>query len=372
FGVIALFLGGFLIFNTFRTVVIERRHDLGMLRAIGATRRQIMQLILTESLLQGFIGTLIGLIVGYIFALVITDFITDIWAKFMGDIQVNLELRASAFALAIGMGFVVTLLAGYFPARHASRTSPLQALRPATISAVQRAARWGLIAGVVVMLFAVILLIANESSAPIGAVVFLVGAVIAAPGLVVPAARLFDPLLALWFARESDIARSNMVRQPGRASITVSTLMIGLATLIMIAALVTGFNAMTENMLNSSFASDVLLMPSAIGVYSNLIGADESLKRDLLALPEVETVSDWHSATSSHDGSRLNILGIDPTTYPQVTDLEFREGKAEEAYPALAYGRTTIINSMAAMTLDLEVGGHFELQTAEGPQTYRV
>lgn len=222
------------------------------------------------------------------------------------------------------------------------------------------------------MLFAVILLIANESSAPIGAVVFLVGAVIAAPGLVVPAARLFDPLLALWFARESDIARSNMVRQPGRASITVSTLMIGLATLIMIAALVTGFNAMTENMLNSSFASDVLLMPSAIGVYSNLIGADESLKRDLLALPEVETVSDWHSATSSHDGSRLNILGIDPTTYPQVTDLEFREGKAEEAYPALAYGRTTIINSMAAMTLDLEVGGHFELQTAEGPQTYRV
>lgn len=372
FGMVALFLGGFLIFNTFRTVVIERRHDLGMLRAIGATRRQIMQLILIESLLQGVIGTAIGLLAGYLLALLMTDFMVDIWSQFTSTIQMELEFSPTAFFLAIFMGLVVTLMAGYFPARSASRTPPLEALRPATISAVHRAARWGLYLGIGLMILAVVLLFADEASTPAGAVLFLVGTVIAAPGLVVPAARLFEPMLALWFAREGDLARSNMVRQPGRASITASTLMIGLAVLIFIAALVSGFNVMVDNMLNTSFGSDVLLMPPAMFVYNNLVGADESLKADLMALPEVETVSDWHYASSSYDGNRLYILGIDPVTYPQVTDLDFNEGDAEEAYAALASGRSVIINSITSLQLGLKVGDDFELQTSEGLQTYRV
>ncbi|MBI5931902.1 MAG: ABC transporter permease [Chloroflexi bacterium] len=372
FAVIALFLGGFLIFNTFRTVVIERRHDLGMLRAIGATRRQIMQLILLESLLQGLIGTFIGLVTGYLLALIMTHYLTGLYSQFAGSITLHLEIRASAFLLAALMGLGVTLLAGYFPARHASRTAPLEALRPTTVAAAHRAARWGLYVGLGLMLVAALLLIVNEAGAPLGAVVFLVGTVIAAPGLVVPAARLLDPILTLWFAREGDIARSNMVRQPGRASITASTLMIGLATLIMIAAMVSGFDAMTEDMLNTSFASDILLMPPAIAVYSNLIGADPSLKQNLMALPEVETVSDWHFASSFHDGSRLYILGIDPTTYPQVTALEFREGNAQDAYAALSSGRNVIINSLTAITFGLRVGDTLALQTAEGAQPYRV
>ena len=96
FGLVALFLGGFLIFNTFRTIVIERQHDLGLLRAVGATRRQIMQLILTESLLQGIIGTLIGLMAGYALALVMTSFLVDVWSQFAGTIQLELELNTQA------------------------------------------------------------------------------------------------------------------------------------------------------------------------------------------------------------------------------------------------------------------------------------
>ncbi|MCI0709738.1 MAG: ABC transporter permease [Chloroflexi bacterium] len=372
FGMIALFLGGFLIFNTFRTVVLERQHDLGMLRAIGATRHQIMQLILIESLLQGVIGTVIGLLAGYLLALIMTDFMTDVWSMFAGSIQLELEFNATAFFLAVFMGLIVTLLAGFFPARRASRTSPMETLRPATVSAAHRAARWGLYLGFGVMIVAALLLVAGETSAPAGAVVFLLGAVIASPGLVVPAARLFEPILSLWFAREGDLARSNMVRQPGRASITASTLMIGLAVLIAVSAVISGSTAMIENMLNTSFANDVLLMPPAMFVYNNLIGADETLKADLMALPEVETVSDWRYASSMYDGNRLTILGIDPATYPQVTDLEFTKGDAEEAYDDLASGRSMIINSITALQLGLDVGDDFELQTAEGPQTYRV
>lgn len=372
FAMVALFLGGFLIFNTFRTVVIERQHDLGMLRAIGATRRQIMQLILTESLLQGLIGTIIGLIVGYGLTIVMTDYMQEIWSEFAGTIQLEVELNATAFILAIVMGLLVTLMAGFFPARRASRISPIEALRPSPIATAQRAARWGLYVGFGVMVLSVGLLFVSDAVAPMGAVLFLVGAAIASPGLVVPAARLFEPILLLWFAREGDLARSNMTRQPGRASITASTLMIGLAIVVMVAAMVLSVDSMTNDMLDASFGSDVVLMPPAVTVYSNLIGADPSLKEDIQALPEVDVVSDWHYASSNYEGTRLYILGIDPTTYPQVTDLEFTEGKSAEAYAELTSGRSMIVNSITALTLGLEVGDEFELQTADGVQTYTV
>lgn len=372
FGFIALFMGGFLIFNTFRTVVIERRHDLAMLRAIGATRRQIMQLILIESVLQGLIGTALGLVLGYLFTLTAMDFFEEVLGQIMAIDKMEASLRPSAFAIAIGMGVLTTLLAGYWPARRAGRTSPLEALRPVTASDLNRANRWSLIAGGGVMALAVLLLVNSGQTAPVGAVVFLAGAVIAGPGLVVPVARLFNPLLTLWFAREGDLARGNLIRQPGRAAITASTLMIGLATFIMVAALVSGMTQFTSDLVDSSFSSDVMLMPAAVATYNSVIGADEGLADRLRALPDVELVADLRHAASLRDGTTLDVFGIDPATYPQVAPFLFVKGDPAKAYAALGDGRTMIMNSFLASTLGLEVGDEFTLPTVAGDQSYRL
>lgn len=146
-GVLALFLGAFLIFNTFRTVVVERRHDIAMLRAIGATRRQITQMIVIESLVQGVVGTLIGLIVGYLLSAGMINLVGSIWSQYTNKGALELRFNLSALLLAGGLGLLTALLAGYWPARSAGKTSPLEALRPATAASLQRAARWGLIVG---------------------------------------------------------------------------------------------------------------------------------------------------------------------------------------------------------------------------------
>ncbi len=372
FGMIALFMGGFLIFNTFRTVVVERRHDLAMLRAIGATRRQVSQMILIESVLQGVIGTLLGLIVGYLLTLSAIDFFNEMLGQFMAVGNISVSLRPAAFAIAAAMGLLSTLIAGYWPARRAGRTSPLEALRPMTASALNRANRWGLMVGGAVMVIAVVMLLGSEKTAPVGAIVFLIGAVIAGPGLVMPAARLFNPLLTLWFAREGDLARGNLVRQPGRSAITASTLMIGLATFIMMAALVTGLTGFTTDLVNTSFSSDIMLMPPAIATYSNLVGADEALGNRLRALPDVALVAELRHATSVTDGTSLEVFGIDPVTYPQVAPFMFVKGDPEEAYAALSQGRTMIMNSFLSVALGLDIGDEFTLPTAEGDQTYRL
>lgn len=371
FGALALFLGAFLIFNTFRTVVIERRRDLGMLRAIGATRRQITQTILIEGAIQGIGGTLIGLLLGYGLAVGMLAAIEPIMHEF---IAVDMELRysLSAFAIPMILGPVVVLAASYWPARSAGKMSPLEALRPVPLAGMRHAARWSVIAGGACVVVAIALLVSGSSGAIAGALLFLVGMVIAAPGLVLPAARLFGPLVTLWFAREGDLSRGNVARQPGRAAITASTLMIGVATVVMMAALVNSMMGLASDLTRETFASDVLVVPQSVAVYNNVLGAGEGLADQLRALPDVETVATLRTASTSTDGSPLAVLGIDPAVYAQVSSIQFIEGDADEAYAALRTGRNAIVTALAQKMLGLDVGDDFVMETAEGPQTYHV
>jgi putative ABC transport system permease protein len=371
-GVLALFLGAFLIFNTFRAVVIERRHDLGMLRAIGATRRQISQLILIESLVQGIAGTVIGLILGYLMSLGMVRGLSSFMQTLMNRSDLQLQLSPSAVIIAVVMGLLTALLAGYLPSRAAGHTSPLEALRPASTANIQRTARWSLIVGLVLMAVAVLLLLTGSKGAISGALLFLVGMVVAAPGLVIPLSRLFSPLLTLWFAREGDLARGNLQRQPGRAAITGSTLMIGLAVLVLMAALVNGFAGLITNLANRNFSSDIILLPPSIAVYNSVIGANQDLENRLKALPDVEAVGGLRYANATVNGQALQMMGIDPDEYPKVASFDFADQQPEAAFGSLKEGRNLLLTSIGLNTLKLQVGNDITVQTPNGPQTYHI
>lgn len=372
FGVLALFLGAFLIFNTFRTIVVERRRDLGMLRAIGATRRQITTMIVIESLLQGISGTIIGLVFGYLMAAALMSVMTGFFKTYFPNTEFALSFSPTALVIAVVLGLLTSLLAGYLPARSAGKISPLEALRPTAPLNLNRATRSSLIIGAALIAVAVLMLLGGTRTAVGGAVVFLFGVVAIAPALVIPMARLFSPLLTLWFAREGDLARGNLQRQPGRAAITASTLMIGLAVLILMASLVTAFGVLLNRLSDVNFASDVIITPPSIGVYNNVLGADESLSQRLAALPEVETVASLRYATTSVNSKGVEVLGIDPATYPQVASLSFSQGSAEAAFGALGEGRNAVLTGIGATQLNLHLGDQFVLETVNGPQTYTV
>jgi putative ABC transport system permease protein len=369
---LALFMGAFLIFNTFRTILIERQRDMGMLRAIGATRRQMTQMILIESLLQGIIGTLAGMALGFVLITGLAGVVNTAISRFM-NLQVDLTVSPQAIVGATAAGMITALAAGYFPARAAARVTPLEALRPAPVSSVRQANRRGFIVGMALITLALLTFLSgNARGAAGGAVLFLVGLIVAAPALVVPAARLFSPLLALWYAREGDIARSNMVRQPGRAAITASTLMIGLATLVLLVSIVKSMDGMISRLVDRNFSSDLMLIPPTIAVYDAVVGGDESLSERIRAIPAVETAAGLRYATSNINGKALQVLGIDPVNYPQVAQLEFSAGTPDEAFSEMNAGRYAIVNGLSSIALNVQVGDTFTLETAEGPQTYQV
>ncbi len=151
FGVLALAMGAFVIYNTFRTVVVERRHDIGMLRALGASRATIRSLFLIETLIQGIGGSVLGILGGYSLGLFFTMMINT-FGQEMLHINVGLpvvEASNLAISLAIGIGF--TVASGLLPAMAASQVTPLEALRPDSATTQKRTMNRRAIAGLVLL-----------------------------------------------------------------------------------------------------------------------------------------------------------------------------------------------------------------------------
>jgi len=374
-GVLALLMGGFIIFNTFRTIVAERRRDIGMLRALGAGRSTIFGVILSEGFIQGVVGTLVGLALGYAFAAAMLAVMGPLMRRYLNADFGSPVVSPSALILSVVVGVGITLLAGMIPAISASKVTPLEALRP-SIGALsfRRLAGIGFWAGVTLIVMAIVALITrNLALIGLGGVLFVVGLILAAPALVNPIARLFSALLAVLFARSgtAQLAEGNLSRQPTRAAITASTTLIGMAILIMAASMISSVYLGFGEVMRKSLGSDYIIIPPSIAVWGTNVGASGELARELGALDGVSVVSSLRFAPTQVGETAVSLLGIEPETYPEVSGLTFAEGD-ESAYGELAAGRNAILNPILATTAGVTVGDEVQFTTPSGPQTYRV
>jgi putative ABC transport system permease protein len=375
FGVLALFMGGFIIFNTFRTVVTERRRDIGMLRALGATRRTILGIILAEGLLQGLLGTGIGMILGYLLAVGVLKLAQGPMSSFI-NLQLGMPVISPGLILvSILAGVGVTVLAGLLPAFNASRVTPLEALRP-SVAEVQykRNTGYGFVAGVVVLILSVAAIFLGQAALIIpGGFAFLLGLVLIAPALVRPFAVLFGRIVALAYARQGigGLAQNNLTRQPSRVAVTVSASMLGLAVIVAAGGLVTSMTGTLGDMIRNSLGSDFLFVPPSIGVWGSNVGATPALAESLRRVDGVEAVSTFRFTTSSSGGQAVSLIGIEPVAFQQVSGLSFTAGD-ESAYKEVANGRALIANGAFLVATGKKVGDTVELLTSDGKVQYRI
>ncbi len=375
-GALGLLMGGFIIFNTFRTIIVERRRDIGMLRAVGASRRTITGLILIEGLIQGVLGTLAGILLGYGFGAMALKFVGPIGQQFL-NIQISsptVTVNLIVICALIGVG--VTVLAGLIPARAASRVTPLEALRPAVaVVTLKRMAGVGFWAGIGMITLAVgALLSGNGGLISLGAVLFTAGLIIIAPALVNPIANIFGTLMAYLFARQgtAQLAEGNLSRQPSRAAITASTTMIALAIIVMAGTVLSSISLTFIKMLENSLSSDYLLVPPSIAVWGTNVGAASELADDLRAIEGIEVVSTLRFAGTKINEVAVGLLGIDPEAYNQTSGLTFVEGDALTAFREMEAGRGMIINGVLGSAAGVTLGDEVVVLTPTGEQTYKV
>ncbi len=375
FGILALFMGGFIIFNTFRTVVTERRRDIGMLRALGATRRTVIGIVLAEGLLQGLIGSTIGLLLGYLLAVGVLKV-----AQGPISLFINLQLGTPVFSpalvgVSIVLGVGVTVLAGLLPAWNASHITPLEALRPSQAEGeFKRQTGRGFVLGVVIIVLTAAAILSGQAALIVpGGILFLVGLVLIAPAMVRPFASLFGKITA-WATIKQGIgglAQSNLTRQPARVAVTASASMLGLAVIVAAGGLVSSMSGTLFEWMRYSLGSDYLFVPPSIALWSSNIGAEPSFAGDLRGVQGVETVNTWRYAGSKLDDLAVSLMGIEPVAFEQVSGLYFMDGD-KAAYNMLASGRNMIVNSSFLLATGVKVGDTVELLTTDGRVPYTI
>ncbi len=375
-GALGLLMGAFIIFNTFRTIIAERRRDIGMLRAVGASRRTVTGMILVEGVIQGAVGTAVGLLLGYLFALLTLSVVAPIGQQYL---NIQLGQPAVSFGLIVGcilVGVGITVLAGVIPARAAGRITPLEALRPAVGQiTIKRMAGFGFWAGIVMIALAVIALVSgNGGLIGLGAILFTVGLIMIAPALINPIANIFGNLMSYIFARQgtAQLAEGNLSRQPSRAAITASTTMIALAIIVMAGTVLSSITATFTSMLENSLASDYLLVPPSVSVWGMNVGAAPELADELRAVEGMGVVSTLRFAGTTINEVAVGLLGIQPDAYSQTSGLTFMEGDPDTAFQELENGRALIVNGVLATAAGLKMGDTITLLTPSGEQTYHV
>ena len=376
FGALALFMGAFIIFNTFRTVVAERRHDIGVLRAIGASRKLIVGIILAEGLIQGAVGTLVGLALGYLAGLLVLALTGQMMTQFL-----NLKMGAPVvsplvLSVSILLGVGVTVFAGLVPAIRASRVTPLEALRPSTadLEFTRALSPWFML-GLILCALAVLALFSGQLALIVpGGILFLTGVVLIAPGFVRPIITVFGKLVALLYAHHGigELAQGNLTRQPARVAVTASATMLGLAIVVAAGGLVASLNGTLGDVMQKSLGSDYLFIPPSVALWASNIGADARLTQRLHSVDGVGEISTMRYSASLANGKPVSLLGIDPLVFPQVGGLHFQQGIEFLAYQELAQGRALIANGAFLTTIGAHVGDTIMLSTLHGRVPYRI
>lgn len=379
FGVFALFMGGFIIFNTFRTIVAERRRDIGMLRALGANRKTIVGIILTEGLLQGVIGTGAGMFLGYFMGAGIVTAIKPIMTQFLNIAIGEPVISPALVIISIVLGVGVTVAAGLFPALSASKVTPLEALRPsASEKLFERRTGWGAMGGAVLIILTLIAILSRRAEFIVpGGFLFLVGLALVTPALVRPFALLFGKILALFYARRgiSDLAQGNLTRQPSRVAVTATTSMLSIAVIVAVGGMISSLTFTLYDLIRANLGSDYLFVPPSIALWSSNVGANKDFAEQLKTIDGVDEVSALRYSNAISNGQRISLLSMDPVSFPRVSALFFQKNifaDDESAYASLDEGRNMIVNGALLTALQKNVGDTVQIVTPNGTFDYRI
>lgn len=373
FSVVSLFVGSFLIYNAFAMTIVERTQEIGMLRAVGTTRRQVMGMVLAESAILGVAGSLIG--VG--FGLLLARLLVRSMSGFTGRPIEQVTATPQNVTTAVIVGIFVTVLAAAVPAWQAAKISPMQALQVRGRVDDRRLVRTGLKFGPL-MMAASLLVIYGVPLRPQaafylgGAMIFLLllGATLSIPVLSPWIERSIRPLIIRIFGNEGRLGSSNINRARARTALTVAALMVGIS-------MVVGINGLTQ-----SFETDInQWMSTALGgdlFVQSPLRMKPDIEARLLALPGVEAVTKTsfvatQMQTAAGDDEYAIFVAIDPATYLDVRGLRIQEGPPEaEAMRQLAEGDNIFISADAANKFNLSAGDTVTLQTRRGRRAFTI
>ncbi len=323
FAFVAVFVGAFIINNTFSITVAQRTRDMAMLRAIGASGRQVKRSVLIEAFVVGALASLAGLAAGIGVASGLRVLMNGFGFEMPNGAMV---VSSQAMILSLAVGVAITVLSAWLPARRAAKIAPIAALREVNVdrsaASVKRA-----VSGTIITVAGIAALIAGLQGTlalvGLGALATFVGVAVLSPVLARPVAKLFGlPLKARGLAGE--LATRNAMRNPKRTARTAASLMIGVALVGFITVFAASAKTSMAGSLETDFTGTHIIQT---GGFDNSTGLSPELADELRQTPGVDVVSQARMSPAIVDGSSTDFFyAFDSTTVDEVFALGSVEG----------------------------------------------
>jgi putative ABC transport system permease protein len=366
----ALFIGMFIIYNSFAIAVTQRRSEIGILRALGATRRQIRNLFLTESAVTGLVGSVAGLAFGLLIARGIASsigtLITDVYGVAQRADEIATSPALLALALLVGIG--TSMVAALIPARQAARVDPVQALqkgRYQVLSAGESRAR--AVMAAVLGAVSIACLSTGESRIVFytGYALAIVVALLLGPLLSLALARAIRPLLKWLRPVEGALAADSLIQAPRRTSASVAALMLSLALVVAFAGMARASYDSIIDWMNATLNPDLFVIPSQDIVIRTLRFPAE-MKSELTAIEGVARVQPVRNARIMFHGTPVMIVATDVGSVAETVRSEPVAGDAGRMYELTAAGRGLMISDNLAQLKRLALGETVEIPAPHG------
>ncbi|NDB06490.1 MAG: FtsX-like permease family protein, partial [Acidimicrobiia bacterium] len=387
FAAVSLFVSAFLIFNTFAIIVSQRLRELALLRAVGASTRQIRTMIIGEALVVSIVATLLGILAGMGVAKGIVAIFNAAGAAFPSAALI-VSTRTIIASAIVGVG--VTVSAAIVPALRASRIPPVAAMRPELgFNALQKNKR--LVVGSITTGLGLILFSVGVFAQPggtsgtlalsaIGAVLLFLGVASLSTTVAAPASRIISRVLPLPFrpmtrSVPGRLGSRNAQRTPRRTASTASALMIGLALVSTVSVVASSVQASFKQQLQGSVTADFFVSNGP----GDFQGLPVAFSERLSELPELSAVSPFRAATAQVNGDTKQLGAVKGAAFGQLVDIDLQSGSVESLDegkillhrdPAKDYG-VTVGDTLTVLWQNgveqqIEVGGIYDDATVAG------
>jgi len=366
----ALIVGMFIIYNSFAIAVTQRRSEIGILRALGATRSQIQRLFFLESIAAGFVGSAAGAAVGILMASMITKYMSGVMEQTAGFAQRVTELAVDSRLIAAGMaiGIITSVFAAWIPARSAARVDPVQALQKGkyqVLSAGENRRR----RRIAIMLFAIsigcLFLSSSKVFFYLGYVLMIVTGLLLAPVLTLLLSKMLRPLIKRILPAEGTLAADSLVQAPRRTSATVSALMLSLAMVVGFGGFAHSFYVSVGDWMDNALNPDFFVSASA-NLVERSITFPGQMASVIASVPGVSDVQLVRNARVSYRDVRVMVIAIETAKVGKTIRHIVVEGSQEEMDRLTSAGNGVIVSDTFSTIHSMHLGDMVEIPSPSG------
>jgi putative ABC transport system permease protein len=371
FGFIALGVSIFLIYNTFQILLAQRTRELALLRAVGASRAQVLRSVLVEAVVVGLIAAALGVLTGILLAAGIT---AALGAAGVDLPSSGLVIRPNTVVFGLVLGLVVTVIAAVIPAIKATRVPPLAAIRDVAIERTGSSLfRW-LFSGVVLVVAAVLMSAAWRGdgdtdvlpSVGLGAVLLIVGVILVGPLLASRTIRTIGSPLARLKGVTGRLATENAARSPRRTSATAAALIIGVALIGFVTVFAESAKASVEAEVTRGLEADIIVQPEGGGF--NFFGFSPSVADTVASVDGIDQVARFGAAQARvtyPDGDTADTFvgAVDPQVFIEMATPKMEQGELTDLQPG-----GIVVDRQVAEDNDLSIGDPILVTLAGGGQ----